>query len=140
MKDDSTYGKYPLDQIRQWISDAMESEYTPEEIYDCIITTVKENMRYQKACYNTSVKLLSLLRGNENGLRVIDGNDNYDDNYNNVEGKSEWAKYWNGELYGKEFEDALKKYGYAYTPIDEEERERFRLNSPFLNNNEEVDD
>ena len=24
--------------------------------------------------------------------------------------------------------------------IDEEEREKFRLNSPFLNNNEEVDD
>ena len=136
MKDDSNCSKYSLDQIRQWITDSMESEYTPEEIYDCIITTVKENMRYQKACYNTSVKLFSLLRGNENGLEVIDGNDNYD----NVEGKSEWARYWNGELYGKEFEDALKKYGYAHTPIDEEERERFRLNSPFLNNKEEVDD
>ena len=29
---------------------------------------------------------------------------------------SEETRYWNGELEGEEFEKALEKYGYEYTP------------------------
>ena len=30
---------------------------------------------------------------------------------------SEETRYWNGELEGEDFENALKKYGYEYTPL-----------------------
>ena len=30
---------------------------------------------------------------------------------------SEETRYWNGELEGEEFEEALQKYGYEYTQI-----------------------
>ena len=37
----------------------------------------------------------------------------------------------------KEFQQALEKYGYEYTPPTEEEVRRFRLDSPFLHNEED---
>ena len=33
---------------------------------------------------------------------------------------SEESRYWNGELEGEEFEKALNKYGYEYTPTSYE--------------------
>jgi len=50
---------------------------------------------------------------------------------------TEWNEYWKGNLYGEEFQQALEKYGYEYTPPTEEEVRRFRLDSPFLHNEED---
>lgn len=116
---------YPLEQLKEFLEDAMESECTSEEIYDCLVDTVTQNMRYHKACFNTSVKLLSRLKTDFKADILSD----------EPIGKSEWAKYWNGELSGEEFHAALEKYGYEYTPPTAEERLRFRLDSPELHNN-----
>ena len=120
---------YPLEQLKEFLEDAMESECTSEEIYDCLVDTVTQNMRYHKACFNTSVKLLSRLKTDFKVDVLSD----------EPIGKSEWAKYWNGELYGEEFQAALQKYGYEYTPPTAEERLRFKLDSPFLHNDEDVE-
>ena len=126
---------YALDQIREWVTDAMQSESTPEEIYNVFVDTVKNNMRYHKACYNSGVRLLALLRANTNpNIEVIDGNSQP------LKVRSEESAYWNGELYGEDWDNALEKYGYAYTPINEEERERFRLDSPYLNGDVDLDE
>ena len=145
-----SYQNYSLEQIREWVRDAMESESTPEEIYECFVDTVKQNMRYHKACYNTSVKLLSLLRGNKNGVEVVeDWRKVEDTDYNiapgiktsSVDGvTTEWSDYWNGNLYGQEFQAALEKYGYEYTPPTDEEINRFKLDSPFLHNDVNLDE
>ena len=48
------------------------------------------------------------------------------DSVNNIRGNSwhtlssEESRYWNGELEGEEFEKALNKYGYEYTPTSYE--------------------
>ena len=63
---------YSLSNLEDWLEDAINADTTPNEVYDSIVDTVKNNMRYHKACYDSSVKLLGLLRGNKN-ISVMDG-------------------------------------------------------------------
>ena len=112
---------YSIENLQDSLREVMIGEFTPQEVYDVITDTVKDNMRYYKACYNDSVKLLALLKGNSNkDIKVIDGE--YTEN-----------DYWEGRLSGKEFQEALQKYGFDYTPIDK----RFKLDSPELHNTDE---
>ena len=75
MTEKSDYN-YSLLNLRESLREIMESEITPEEVYDTIVDSVKKNMRYYKACYNDSVRLLALLRGNTNSsIEVLDGNE-----------------------------------------------------------------
>ena len=112
---------YSIENLQDSLREVMIGEFTPQEVYDVITDTVKDNMRYYKACYNDSVKLLALLKGNANkDIKVIDGE--YTEN-----------DYWEGRLSGKEFQEALQKYGFDYTPIDK----RFKLDSPELHNTDE---
>ena len=113
---------YSIENLQDSLREVMIGEFTPQEVYDVITDTVKDNMRYYRACYNDSVKLLALLKSNTNkDVEVIDGG--YTEN-----------DYWDGKLSGKEFQEALEKYGFEYTPID---KSRFKLDSPELHNNED---
>ena len=112
---------YSIQNLQDSLREVMIGEFTPQEIHEVIVDTVKDNMRYYRACYNDSVKLLALLRLNTNkDIKVIDGE--YTEN-----------DYWDGKLSGEEFEEALKKYGFDYTPIDK----KFKLDSPELHNTDE---
>ncbi len=113
---------YSIENLQDSLREVMIGEFTPQEVYDVITDTVKDNMRYYRACYNDSVKLLALLKSNTNkDVEVIDGG--YTEN-----------DYWDGKLSGKEFQEALEKYGFEYTPID---KSRFKLDSPELHNDED---
>jgi hypothetical protein len=98
------YKAYSLQELEVWVREAMEADCTPSEVYASIIDTVKNNMKYHRACYRDSVRLLSLLRGHRNQLEIHEGK------------KSEMSLYWEGSLEGKEFENAQSRYGYAFTP------------------------
>ena len=120
MTEKSDYS-YPIQNLQDSLREVMVGEYTPQEIHEVIVDTVKDNMRYYRACYNDSVKLLALLRLNNNkDIEVIDGE--YTEN-----------DYWEGKLSGTEFQEALQKYGFDYTPIDK----KFKLDSPELHNDED---
>ena len=122
MTEKSDYS-YSIQNLQDSLREVMVGEYTPQEIHEVIVDTVKDNMRYYRACYNDSVRLLALLRLNTNkDIEVVDGN--YTENV-----------YWDGKLSGKDFQEALEKYGFEYTPpID---KSRFKLDSPELHNNGE---
>ena len=112
---------YSIQNLQDSLREVMIGEFTPQEIHEVIVDTVKDNMRYYRACYNDSVKLLALLRLNNNkDIEVIDGE--YTEN-----------DYWEGKLSGTEFQEALQKYGFDYTPIDK----KFKLDSPELHNDED---
>ena len=64
------YKAYSLQEVETWVRESLEADCTPKEIYASIIDTVKNNMKYHRACYRDSVRLLSLLRGNKNQLEV----------------------------------------------------------------------
>jgi len=110
MKDKSNYS---IQNLQDSIREVMEGEFTPKQIHEVIVDTVKDNMRYYRACYNDSVRLLALLKVN------TDSNES-----------SNERDYWDGKLNGKEFKDALEKYGFEYTPPTDSTK--FKLDSPEL--------
>ena len=59
------YKKYSLEQLSNWMHDAMSSgEATPQEIYDVIVSVVKENYYIYKQKTSQAYELLALLNGN----------------------------------------------------------------------------
>ena len=124
MTEKSEYS-YSIQNLQDALREVMVGEYTPQEIHEVILDTIRDNMRYYRACYNDSVRLLALLKvnSNEEWRRIEDPS--YTEN-----------DYWNGRLSGKEFQEALEKYGFDYTPID---KSIFKLDSPELHNNEDED-
>ena len=121
MTEKSEYS-YSIQNLQDALREVMVGEYTPQEIHEVILDTIRDNMRYYRACYNDSVRLLALLKvnTNEEWRRIEDPS--YTEN-----------DYWDGKLSGKEFEEALKKFGFDYTPIDK----KFKLDSPELHNDED---
>ena len=142
MTEKSEYN-YSLLNLQESLREVMEGEYTPQEIHGTIVNSVKKNMRYYKACYNDSVKLLALLRGNTNSSIKV--HDNFEDiapgiKIEKIDGiKTEYTanEYWNGDVPEHEFEQYLQKYGYEYTPPTD--INRFKLDSPLLHDTEEED-
>jgi hypothetical protein len=59
------YKKYSLEQLENWMYDAMScGDATPQEIYDVIIEVVKDNYYTYKKQASEAYELLSLLNGN----------------------------------------------------------------------------
>jgi hypothetical protein len=59
---DFSYKKYSLENLENWLNDAISSgDATPQEIYDVIIDVVKENRDYHKKQADQSEELLNLL-------------------------------------------------------------------------------
>jgi len=142
MTEKSEYN-YSLLNLQESLREVMEGEYTPQEIHGTIVNSVKKNMRYYKACYNDSVRLLALLRGNTNSSIKV--HDNFEEiapgiKIEKIDGiKTEYTanEYWNGDVPEHEFEQYLQKYGYEYTPPTD--INRFKLDSPLLHDTEEED-
>jgi len=112
MTEKSEYS-YSIQNLQQCIGEVMAGEYTPQEIHEVIIDSVKDNMRYYRACYNDSVRLLALLRGNTNpDIKVFDGN---------IDAEFE-----------KELSDIIKQFN-----ADNVDTRKFKLDSSELHNEDE---
>lgn len=69
---DFNYKKYSLEQLENWLHDALScDDLTAQEIYETITTIVGENVEYHKKELNKGSELLSLLKGH----REVDIND-----------------------------------------------------------------
>ena len=63
-----SYKKYSLEQLENWMHDAMSAdEATPQEIYDVIVGVVKDNYYTYKKQASEAYELLALLNGNGKG-------------------------------------------------------------------------
>ena len=59
---DSDYKKYSLENLENWMHDAISSgDATPQEIYDVIVGVVKESYEYHKQQVDQAEELLNLL-------------------------------------------------------------------------------
>jgi len=64
LSSDFSYKKYSLEQLDNWVNDAVNCEdLTPQDIYDTVVKCVEESVKYHKKYYTKSVELLSLLKG-----------------------------------------------------------------------------
>ena len=65
MTSDFSYKKYSLENLENWMYDAMSSaEASPQEIYDVIVGVVKDNYYAYKQQASQAYELLALLNGN----------------------------------------------------------------------------
>ena len=55
---------YCLEQLELWIEASLDSEATPEEIYNCIRSTISSKITHHQIYLKHSKELLSLLSGN----------------------------------------------------------------------------
>jgi len=97
----SDYKKYSLEQLDNWMHDAMSSGgATPQEIYDVIVGVVKENYYTYKHQASQAYELLSLLNSG------VDNN-KYQDHLNKIlscdkddsseECKKSWNDFWEND-------------------------------------------
>ena len=94
LSSDFAYKKYSLQQLDNWVSDAMNCEdLTPQDIYDTIIKCVDDNLEYHKKYLTKSIELLSLLKGQ----RPVDLSENVTD-----ASAHDFDDFWYGKQYTEE--------------------------------------
>ena len=104
--DYSDYKKYSLENLENWMHDAMSAgEATPQEIYDVIVGVVKENYYIYKQQVSQAYELLSLLNSGvdnnkyQNHLNKILSCDKDD---SSEECKKSWTSFWEENSYSQE--------------------------------------
>lgn len=108
--------KYSLKQLEEWVNDALNCEdLTPQEIYDAITKSVKENIEYYQKELDKSKELLSLMTDSK------ESNITYGT-------YADWADFWEENYCPEEFkqytEDELDAMCDA--AAEQEERDRCR--------------
>ena len=58
----SNYTKYSLDSLRDWISDAVNTDATPEQIVEVIVSELQENVDYHMKQMNKNAYTIALLK------------------------------------------------------------------------------
>jgi hypothetical protein len=91
------YKKYSLEQLDNWMHDALTSaEATPQEIYDVIKGVVEENYYHHKLHTSRCYELLALLNGNGKGHLTCD------EDKQSEECKGAWTSFWEENYYPEE--------------------------------------
>ena len=52
---------YALDNLKAWVEEALDSDVTPDELYNTIRSTVVERITYHNICAKHSKEVLELL-------------------------------------------------------------------------------
>jgi len=92
LSSDFSYKKYSLEQLDNWVHDALNCEdLTPQDIYDTIVKCVDESVEYHKKYLTKSIELLSLLKGNRSVNLEVTNED--------------WADFWEECYYPEEIKD-----------------------------------
>ena len=93
LSSDFSYKKYSLEQLDNWVNDALNCEdLTPQDIYNTIVKCVDESVEYHKKYLTKSTELLSLLKGQQNLFENVKEANNYD-----------WVDFWEENYYPEEY-------------------------------------
>ena len=93
LSSDFYYKKYSLEQLDNWVNDALNCEdLTPQDIYNTIVKCVDESVEYHKKYLTKSTELLSLLKGQQNLSENVKEATNYD-----------WVDFWEENYYPEEY-------------------------------------
>ena len=58
----SNYTKYSLDNLKDWVHDAVNTDATPEQIVQVIIDSLQENVDYHMEQMNKNAHTIALLK------------------------------------------------------------------------------
>ena len=97
LSSDFSYKKYSLEQLDNWVNDAVNCEdLTPQDIYDTIVKCVDESVEYHKKYLTKSIELLSLLKGHRN-VDFGEGNITLEAT------EKDWVDFWEETYYPEEY-------------------------------------
>ena len=97
---DFAYKKYSLEQLDNWLNDALNCEdLTPVDIYDTIVNVVDESVEYHKKYLTMSIELLSLLKGQYDYTAT-------GEKFPTATGQ-DWEDFWAAEQYTEEEMNAM---------------------------------
>ena len=93
---DFNYKKYSLENLENWMHDAMSSaEATPQEIYDVIVGVVKENYYHYKDQTSRAYELLCKLNGHPTEYNWLEKkNLSCDKDDTSPECRGAWNDFW----------------------------------------------
>jgi hypothetical protein len=94
LSSDFSYKKYSLEQLDNWLHDAINCEdLTPQDIYDTIVKCVDENIEYHKSHLTKNIEVLSLLKGQ----RSVDLGESVQEAT-----EKDWENFWEENYYPEE--------------------------------------
>ena len=100
---DFSYRKYSLEQLDNWVNDAVNCEdLTPQDIYDTIVKCVDESVEYHKKYLTKSIELLSLLKGHRS-FEIDTSLDDIDASYNAAMKERAYYEGWDYTATGEKF-------------------------------------
>ena len=93
---DFSYRKYSLEQLDNWVNDALNCEdLTPQDIYETITNVVDESVEYHKSHLTKSIELLSLLKGHRPSFEIDTSLDDIDASSGvSSATKKDWIDFW----------------------------------------------
>ena len=93
---DFSYRKYSLEQLDNWVNDALNCEdLTPQDIYETITNVVDESVEYHKKYLTKSIELLSLLKGHRPSFEIDTSLDDIDASSGvSSATKKDWIDFW----------------------------------------------
>jgi len=99
LSSDFSYKKYSLEQLDNWVNDALNCEdLTPQDIYETILKCVDDSVEYHKKYLTKSIELLSLLKGQ----RSVDFDyTELDEKFPSATQK-DWNDFWEETYYPEE--------------------------------------
>lgn len=118
------YKKYSLENLENWLHDAMSAgEATPQEIYDAIKSVVEENYYIYKEQTSKAYELLALLNGNGRGNikafdDCVDKILSCDRNDPSPECKGAWNDFWEDADSSREYNLREAEYYNRRAEID----------------------
>ena len=117
---DFSYKKYSLEQLDNWVNDALNcDDLSPQDMYDTIVKCVEESVEYHKKYLDKSVELLSLLKGHR-PVEIDTSTKDKEREYNLREAEyynkrarldaiskadnKDWVDFWEGKSADNEFD------------------------------------
>lgn len=101
---DFNYKKYSLDNLENWLHDALSgAEASPKEIYDCIYKVASENYYYHKHNASQAYELMTLLSSNPFKTPIssstVDSISSEDYSYDvyNYSSEGKWTNFFNDD-------------------------------------------
>ena len=121
---DSDYKDHSLNQLKEMVDDAINSEATPKEVRDSIVNTVREQIDYHLKCIDKASEFLALLKHYDKTMpQEIPEDDRNSQLYTSSKvteavTQKDWEDFWrpssDEELV--EVNEIIKREGYEYTP------------------------
>ena len=99
------YKDNPLEHLEAWLYESLNSNAIPKDVYEVLLSTIQEQVKYHQEGLEKAQQLLSLVNGKDSGIKDV------------TNSQSDWQDFWEGKTPDDQFEEKLGQYGYEYTGI-----------------------